>query len=68
MWDQGEKNRRNNSAALGQGPDSPSMDTGNNIFELFCSYWNPLQWGELTVNDGMLPTSTETPEQLEPEG
>ena len=30
--------KRNNSVALGQGPGSPSRDTHNNIFELFCRY------------------------------
>ena len=48
--------KRNSSAELEQGPDSPSMDTHNNIFELFCRYWNPSRWEKLTVNDGMLPT------------
>ena len=42
MQDKGEIVKRNNSAALGQGPGSPSEDTHNNIFELFCRYWNPL--------------------------
>ena len=42
-------------AALGQGPGSPSKDTHNNIFELFCRYWNPLQVGEV---NGMLTTIT----------
>ena len=36
-------------AALEQSPISPSKDTHNNIFKLFCKYWNPLQVGE--VND-----------------
>ena len=66
MRDQGETVKRNNSAALGQGPGSPARDTHDNIFELFCRDWNPLQVGE--VNDDMLPTSTETPDQLELEG
>ena len=30
-----EEQRRNNSAALGQGPGSALSDTHNNIFELF---------------------------------
>ena len=33
--------KRNSGAALGQGPDSPSRCTQNNILELFCRYWNP---------------------------
>ena len=47
MWDRGETVKRNNSAALGQGPGSPPTDTHNNIFELFCRYWNPLQVGRV---------------------
>ena len=49
-----EQSKRNNSAALGQGPGSPSRDI-HNIFELFCKYWKPLQVGEVNY---MLPTST----------
>ena len=37
----------------------------NNIFELVCRYWNPLQVEKLTINNGMLPTSTQTPDQLD---
>ena len=48
MWDQGKTNKKNNSVALGQGPGSPSTDA-HNIFELFFSYWNPIEVGE--VND-----------------
>ena len=33
-----EEKSRNNSAALGQSPGSPSRDIYNNIFELFCRY------------------------------
>ena len=44
-------------AALGQGLISPSVDTHNNVFELFCRYWNPSRWEQLMVNDGMMPTS-----------
>ena len=49
------KTERNNSAAVGQGPGSPSADIHNNISELFGRYWNPCQ---VEVNY-MLPTSTE---------
>ena len=31
-------------AAVGQGPVSPSMDTHNNILELFCRFWNAQVW------------------------
>ena len=55
---------RNNRSGLGQGPGSPSKDTQNSTFELFCRYWNPHQVGEVNC---VLPTSTETPDQLEPE-
>ena len=53
--------------------ESPSRDTLDNIFELFCKCWSPLQVGEVKINDGMLPhkhtlTLTLTPDQLEPEG
>ena len=43
-----EEQSRNNSAALGQGPGSPSRDTQNNTFELFCRYYNPYQVQNLT--------------------
>ena len=33
-----EEQSRNNSAALGAGPRSPSRDTHNSILELFCRY------------------------------
>ena len=48
-WETREKQtvKGNNSAALGQSPGSPSTDTCNNIFELFCRYWNPFQVGEV---------------------
>ena len=66
MRDKGETNsQEKQQCTLGQGPGSPWRDTHNNIFELFCSYWNPHQVGEVNY---MLPTSTETPDQLEPEG
>ena len=45
-----EEQLRNNSAALGQGPGSPSRDIHDNIFELFCRYWNSYQWEKLTIN------------------
>ena len=47
--------KRNNSAALGLGPGSPSRDTHNDIFELFCRYENPHQVEEVNC---MHPTST----------
>ena len=52
---------------------SPASDTLDNIFELFCKYWSPLQVGEVKINDGMLLhkhtlTLTLTSDQLEPEG
>ena len=31
-----EEQLRNNTAAFGQGPDCPSKDINNNIFEQFC--------------------------------
>ena len=40
------RQRGNSSAALGQGPGFPSVDTQNSIFELFCRYGNPFQVGE----------------------
>ena len=45
--------KRDNSAALGQGSESPSRGTHNNIFELSGRYWNPCQVGEI---NRMLPT------------
>ena len=33
---------RNNNAALGQDPGSPSRDSHSNIFERSFRYWNPL--------------------------
>ena len=65
MQDQGKTNKRNNSVALGQGPDSPSIDTYNNIFEMPCRYWNT-HW-VVEVHDYMLFTSMQTTEELEPE-
>ena len=55
---------RNNSAALGQSPGSPSRDIHNNIFELFCRHWNPHQVEEVNC----LLASTSTPHLSEPEG
>ena len=40
---------------MGQGSGSPSREMHNNIFELFCRYWNFHQVGEVNC---MLPTST----------
>ena len=60
-----EEQSRNNSGTLGQSPGSPSRDTHSNIFELFCRNWNSGQVGEI---NGMMPTSTYTPNQLEQEG
>ena len=39
-----EEQSRNNSAALGQGPDSMSRDTCNNIFESFYRANSPNKW------------------------
>ena len=39
-----EEQSRNNSAALGQGPDSTSRDTCNNIFESFYRANSPNKW------------------------
>ena len=36
-------------AASGQCPVSPSTDTHNNTFKLFCRYWNLFQVGEVMV-------------------
>ena len=44
--------------------EGSSRDIQNNIFELFCRYWNPHQVGETNC---MLPTSTQTPDPLEPD-
>ena len=41
------KQSRNNSAAFLQGPDDPSRDMHNNIFEVFGRYWNPHQVKEV---------------------
>ena len=60
-----EEESRNKSAASGQGPGSPSRDTHNIVFELFYRYRNLHQVGEI---NNMLPTSTYTPDWLEPEG
>ena len=49
----------------GRGPAPPSRDTHHSIFELFCRHGNPHQVGEVSC---ALPTSTETPDRLEPEG
>ena len=62
--DKGGTIKRNSSAALGQGPGSPSRDIHNSIFELFRRYWNLHQVGKVT----MLLRSTQTPDPLEPEG
>ena len=39
-----EKQLRNNSAALGQGPSSASRDTYNKIFKLCCRTKTPTKW------------------------
>ena len=57
MHDKGEIVKRNNGAILGQSPGFLSKDTHNSICELFCRYWNPLQVGEVKINDGVLSTS-----------
>ena len=59
-----EKQSRNNSAALGRGPLSPSRSTQNNIFEQFYRDWNSHQV-EVSC---MLPISLWTSDQLEPQG
>ena len=41
--------KRNNSAALGQGPGSASRDIHNNFFELFCRTKIPNKWKMLTT-------------------
>ena len=59
---------KRNSAALGQGPSSLSMDTHNNIFECFTDIENASRWEKLTINDVMLLISMKTTlDQLEPE-
>ena len=60
-----EEQSRNNSAALGQGPCSPSRDTHKNSFELFCRYWN---FHPVVKVNCSLPTITQAPKWLEPEG
>ena len=60
--------KRNNSAALGQGPSSPSRDTHKISLSCFVDTETPTRWEKLSVKDGVLPTSTETPDRLEPEG
>ena len=62
------KVKRNNSAALGQGPASPTTDTHNNILSCFTDTETPSRQEKLTVNNDMLPTSTQVSDQLEPEG
>ena len=63
-----KQNIKRNSAALGQGPSSLSMDTHNNIFECFTDIENASRWEKLTINDGMLLISMKTTlDQLEPE-
>ena len=37
----GYRDEGNKSSTLGQGPGSPLRHTQNNVFEFFCSYWNP---------------------------
>ena len=40
----GPGRKKLSEAAVGQGPVSPSMDTHNNILELFCRFWNAQVW------------------------
>ena len=46
----------------------PTKGYKASTFGLFWWYWNPHEVGEVNINDDMLPTSTWTPDQLEPEG
>ena len=63
--------RQNNSLAIRQSQRPLVPPPGLEIIfsdissELSCRYWNPCQVGEVNC---MLPTSTKTPDQLEPEG
>ena len=60
-WETREKYTQSR-AALGQVPVSPSLDTHNNIFELFCRYWNFSRSDKLTINDGRLSTIMSMPD------
>ena len=56
----------NNSAVLGQGPDSPSRDTI--LLSCFAGTETLTRKEKLTINDGVLPTSMNTLDLKEPEG
>ena len=47
MRRQGRNSQKKQSCNLGTGLGSPSRDIYNNIYELFCRYWNPNHMGEI---------------------
>ena len=60
-----ETREEQSRAALRQGPISPSMDIHTTIsLSCFADTETPSRWEKLMINDGMLPTSLETPDQL----
>ena len=63
-WKTREKQAR---AALGQSPIFPLTDTGDRQLSLSHSAETepPSRWEKLAINGGMLPTSMETPDQLD---
>ena len=58
MWDQRE------TSSLGARSWFP-IKGHKSIFEVFCRHWNPCRWQKLMINDGILPTSRQTPDQLD---
>ena len=61
MQDQGETVKKNISAALGQGPGSPSINTAISL-SCFEDTETLTRWEKLPVNDAMLPTNTYSPD------
>ena len=56
MQDKGEIVKSKKSAALEQGPGSPSMHTTISV-SCFADTETSSRWEKLMINDGMLPTS-----------
>lgn len=50
---------------MGQGPVSPSVDTHNKSLRYFVETETTARWEKFMINDGMLPTSIKTPDQLD---
>ena len=61
MKDQGETIKKNISAALGQSPGSPSINTAISL-SCFEDTETLTRWEKLPVNDTMLPTNTYRPD------